>query len=616
MTEAKVYGSDESQLTKLLNQAESLSPNRSALAATGIGILLGDQTVWSETQWPKAQRALESWKKVKGMATKDELLKNCDRLFRGLKANAYLRITAELMSELRTADDKPRLSINYKMAAVALVDAGFQHFRSLAFADSGRLSAFSSNLATKGLIVELVDKATYEAKVRRKVREIEIVATAKMLASSKGRLEDLDAKRLADSLDSEKVATKWMQSQEEGVNLGVPNFATKPRPRRVVEALKEATKTNEKAVHGYLRNQATQLQLYTNRKSLKYVRAGLRCWHFFATGVLGYQTQSTLPPKDAYDIVRYVSIFHNGGTAANYVGYIKFGCYLKGLPTGWFDKQVSVALKGLSKAALDHFGGPQRCKFLLTTGLTYALVASFDIHDHSFSTAILGNWENLLRVKSEGLALFMGEAQDQTVRPNRPNGVHIDKKGQANLWLKKRKHRPAGSLLTRSCSCRMTTTRFCWACNVKKMMIGKMPGDVLWCYSPNDFMEKVKDALKKLKQEEASKLVSFKSWRAGKATECLKMNMPVAEIFGLGEWKSEKAAIRYADEDMIDPVRLMWQVIDGSESEGEAEAAPKEKLTGKLYTKHIEKKDECTRKRKAMRACYWTLKRSTATMGV
>ena len=31
------------------------------------------------------------------------------------------------------------------------------------------------------------------------------------------------------------------------------------------------------------------------------------------------------------------------------------------------------------------------------------------------------------------------------------------------------------------------------------------------------------------------------------------MNMPVAEIFGLGKWKSEKSAVRYADEDIIDP---------------------------------------------------------------
>lgn len=221
------------------------------------------------------------------------------------------------------------------------------------------------------------------------------------------------------------------------------------------------------------------------------------------------------------------------------------------------NKKVSVALKGLPKAAHDHFGGPQRCKYMLTIGLTYALVASCDLQDFVFWTSIFGNLENMLRVRSEGLVMFVGEAQDQTVRPDRPNGVHIDKKGQVNLWLRSRKHRPAVSLRTRCCSCKTTTSRFCWSCNVEKLMKGKKPGEVLWCYSPNDYLEKVRSAFKKLKKDEAAKLVSFKSWRAGKATECLKMNMPAADFFCLGEWKTEKAAIRYADEDVIDPVRLM-----------------------------------------------------------
>ena len=58
---------------------------------------------------------------------------------------------------------------------------------------------------------------------------------------------------------------------------------------------------------------------------------------------------------------------------------------------------------------------------------------------------------------------------------------------------------------------------------------------------------------------------------------CWKMSMPVGEIFGLGQRKSDKSALRYADEDIIDPVRLMWQVIDGSGSEGEDKGTDKEK---------------------------------------
>ena len=88
-----------------------------------------------------------------------------------------------------------------------------------------------------------------------------------------------------------------------------------------------------------------------------------------------------------------------------------------------------MALKGLSKASLDHFGGPQRTKSLLTTEVLYALVAYFDITDFQFAVALLCNWENLLRTQSEGLVMFVGDPQYQTVRPLRPNGVHVDKQG-------------------------------------------------------------------------------------------------------------------------------------------------------------------------------------------
>lgn len=358
------------------------------------------------------------------------------------------------------------------------------------------------------------------------MRDLEFDERALLFSKSKGKSSDLSAERLAEDLHPTKVAKQWQKCQQQGLDLGVQIFSAKPRPRMVVEKLVEATKVDEKGVLGYLKDQATQLQVYTNRRSLKYVAAGLRCWHCFAVGCLGYLPCRTLPPRCAYDVVRSISIFHNGGTAANYVGYLKFGCNLKGFLTTWCEKQVSVVLKGLSKASLDHFGGPQRTKYLLTTGALYALVAYFDITDFQFAVALLGNWENLLRTQSEGLMMFVGEPQDQTVRPPRPNGVHVDKKGQANLWLKKRKHRPAGSMLTRSCSCSMTTKRFCWACNIKNLMENKKTGDVLWSYTPLMFLDKVKAALKCLKLEEAWKNISFKSWRAGKATECLKMNMP------------------------------------------------------------------------------------------
>ena len=263
-----------------------------------------------------------------------------------------MQIVSNIKSELKQADDKKKMDINYKMAAMAIVDAGFQSYTSLAFAEGEKLAKYTSNLATKALITELVNKATYEAKLKTRVRDLEFDERALLLSNSKGKSSDLSAERLAEDLHPTKVAKQWQKCQQQGLDLGVPIFSEK-------EKLVAATKGNEKGVLGYLKDQATQLQIYTNRRSLKYVAAGLRCWHSFAVGCLGYLPCRTLPPRCAYDVVRFISIFHNGGTAANYVGYLKFGCNLKGFPTTWSEKQVSVALKGLSKASLDYFGGPR-----------------------------------------------------------------------------------------------------------------------------------------------------------------------------------------------------------------------------------------------------------------
>ena len=158
------FCSDEARLKILLKEAAALQPNRNALAATGIGVLLVDQSLWPEDHWPKAKGILESWKQLKGLLTNEDVLRACDKPFRGMKSKQYLQIVSKVKTELKNADDKKKMEINHKMAAMAIVDAGFQSFTRLAFAEGERLARYTSNLATKALITELVDKATYEAK--------------------------------------------------------------------------------------------------------------------------------------------------------------------------------------------------------------------------------------------------------------------------------------------------------------------------------------------------------------------------------------------------------------------------------------------------------------------
>ena len=142
--DAKVFCSDEARLKRLLKEVAVLQPNINALAATGIGVLLSDQSLWPEDHWPKAKGILESWKQLKGLLTEEDVLRACDNPFRGMKSKQYLQIVSKVKAELKQADDKKKVEINYKMAAMTIVDAGFQRFTSVAFAEGELLAKCTS----------------------------------------------------------------------------------------------------------------------------------------------------------------------------------------------------------------------------------------------------------------------------------------------------------------------------------------------------------------------------------------------------------------------------------------------------------------------------------------
>ena len=50
--------------------------------------------------------------------------------------------------------------------------------------------------------------------------------------------------------------------------------------------------------------------------------SGLHAWHAFATDILGYSE-----PKWDVDVCKFLAIFRNSGTAANYVRYVKMGVH-------------------------------------------------------------------------------------------------------------------------------------------------------------------------------------------------------------------------------------------------------------------------------------------------
>ena len=343
----------------------------------------------------------------------------------------------------------------------------------------------------------------------------------------------------------------------------IPSQVSKPRPTQMVKALKEADRG--KTVE-YLETRATQLKGEVILKSSNSVISGLRMWHFFACDVLGYTYYATLPPASARDVVLFVSVFSNAGTAANYIYYIRYGCKFKGHSTAWCTDEVRLALKGLKKENLRMFGGPARTKFLLKR-VHIMMLYKFNVMKGNIdrATTTMVGWFFLLRLQSEGLVVWKGAESDLHKLPdNRDNGLFVDSTGDAlHFVLRTRKHRQEGSRLKIFCTCH--SEQFCLKCDFEKNYNEVPQGQTLWEHNSAQLFRLIKEQLRFLGVAEYNEF-SWKSFRAGKATEMANDGFGLGQILLAGEWRSV-SFLRYLDIEKVNPCRLLCNALDESDGE-------------------------------------------------
>ena len=151
----------------------------------------------------------------------------------------------------------------------------------------------------------------------------------------------------------------------------------------------------------------------------------------------------------------YASVFKNAATAANYIGNLRWACVHLHLSMDWDTESLKMTVRNAAKRREPVAGGAAHAKRLLTDGLLQQVVAMADkLGLASFSLLALLSWECLLRVQSEAVGLHAGAACDATaLPPQRHSEVWVDKAGYLCLKLARRKNKPGGSLLRRSCTC-------------------------------------------------------------------------------------------------------------------------------------------------------------------
>ena len=185
-------------------------------------------------------------------------------------------------------------------------------------------------------------------------------------------------------------------------------------------------------------------------RSTASIRSGIRCWVEFASKNLG-DAAGLLPPA-LEALLAWSLHFRCAATFANYLGHVKVACLLVGASTDVFKREALGRAK--SAIAKRQLFSPRRKLFLRLPAVeALATLAASRPALVVFGKLWILAYAFLLRVPSEALPATSGDCAQQD---NRQSCLWFSD-GRAYLRLARRKNRPQGSLLWRSCWCRRSS---------------------------------------------------------------------------------------------------------------------------------------------------------------
>ena len=528
---------DHKALSCMLRAAEGLNLEKEDVLISGAEFILGARDIWafqSEAFHARCELLLQKWRLLPGRAAKPR------HPMGGLKPKDFHTKVTDMSTWLASVDQQPHTAPWHHQAALHLVGRGFvcpQHLEGLQAAD--------------------VQKFTSDPKVQS------LLKRSLHAANTAGRSH---RKRLASQMQDDRPC---MLSAADAADLlkGADNAPSTPSidachltgPQAVMRTLSKGPRSEALQC---LKDRADALKLSSQQGSGPSVASGLRAWHAFAVTFLDYSHQETLPPKCAADVLKFVALFASAGTATNYVGYVAWACKFHALSLTWRTDEINLALQGLKKAEQK---GKERIFAdapKLTTEIMCQLLELCD-NIPGFETdgdLYLLAWQFLLRVQSEAVPLERGEANEHSQLPHaRHSAVWIDSSFVCHLRLRRRKHMPTGSAMSRPCACQgALPDKLCLSHRLNFRMSNLKPGQKLFPFSPVHYLKRFRNLLELLQVPGASQF-GFKTFRAGKATALAKSGCPVHVIMQMGQWRSA-ALLKYVSPDALDE-GVFWQEV-------------------------------------------------------
>lgn len=134
------------------------------------------------------------------------------------------------------------------------------------------------------------------------------------------------------------------------------------------------------------------------------------------------------------------------------------------------------------------------------------------------------------------------------------------------LVLRKRKHRPKGSVLRFCCQCKSNVLpKFRMVCRLQLYLAKVDVRSRLFSFTNYSFLKELKRVLMSVDVPGATRC-SLKCFRAGRATHLAKSGVAIAAVLQQGEWTS-RAWLRYVDLTAIEQKVLLTTSIQLSDDE-------------------------------------------------
>ena len=539
------YTLGDRALVGFFRTAENMKLDKDDVLASGAAVILNNREIWAgQAECLQLRRAqlLKKWQALPSASVRPR------HPMGGLAAKDFKNKVHEMATWLASVDDCQQLAIWHHQAALQLVGRGFHYPAHLDGLQSKDVARFSADEKVKCLLQSALLAACHAAQRKRQRLASQVEALDRPAAVSAETAADSVKNCRAEAMDSAMVAV----GQLRGPQAAMRHWST----AEVCDVLPA------------LQQRAEALKLCSQQGSGPSVASGLKAWRRFAVLFLGYNADETLPPQSPLDVLKFIALFSSAGTAKNYVGYVAWACKFHGLPLTWRTPEIGVALQGLRKVEQERADQILKEVRLITPDIMTQLLQLCDnLPGYAGDGDLfLLAWQFLLRVQSEAVPLQYGEVCPQTPLPaDRHSAVWVDSEFVCHLRLRRRKHMPAGSVMSRPCICEGSEKSvFCLSHRLGPGLSKLQQGQSLFPFTASQCLKRLRSLLSLLNVPGAS-CFTFKAFRAGKATALAKSGCPVHIIMNMGQWKSA-AMLRYVSPDAFDE-GVFWREVAQEEED-------------------------------------------------